>query len=181
MCVGSAVCNCQNGSMKQSKKRQKNTVKGKGKLPKGRITPMLEAAIRVMVYEGASVAEAAEKAGYQRKSLENALRKPHVKAYKTEVWRAFKDSEAEKSFIVTCELRDKAKSENVRLQAAKAIMDQDGRFSEKKQVNQIHSGNIKFTPGYILDFSRTDSEQLPEKQLADTAANNATEDKSTLH
>lgn len=117
-----------------------------------------------MATEGLSRREAAEKAGMTDHGLYNALCKPHVMKFKNDVLRAFRESEAERSFVRTVNLADVAKSENVKLEANKTIMSMDDRYLQKSQVNQVHSGNVSFTPGYVIDIS-DEGHQTPNQVL----------------
>ena len=122
---------------------------------KGRISPKLRDAITSMVTQGLSRKEAAEKAGLTDHALYCALCKPHVMQFKNGVLRAFRSGAAEKSFVNVVNLADDAKSENVKLEANKTILSMDDRFLMKTQVNQVHSGEVKVTPGYVIDLSDT--------------------------
>lgn len=158
--------------MKRSRKPHKNPDKNTLAKSKGRITPQLKAAIHALVHMGQTVKEAAVTAGYREESLRKALKKPHVQAYKSEVFRAMFDSEKERSFLKMVELRDKAKSERVRADMAKQIAAMDERFQAGSKVHKHVSGSIKHTPGYVIDLSG-DNDTVPPAEK-DQAENNPT-------
>lgn len=87
----------------------------------GRIRPALKEAIRLMVEEGCTLGDAAQKTSYQIHSLKCAFKKPHVAAYKTGVLRAFVEGEKDRSFQKMVYLRDHASSERVQADMAKTI------------------------------------------------------------
>ncbi len=130
---------------------------------KVRISSAVRTAIHEMIHNARTRSQAAEIAGIKDDTLYRALCKPEVMGYKNEVLRAFRESLAEKSLVRTDLLADTAIKETVRLQANKVLLDQDLRFAPKAQVNHTHSGEIKFTPGYVIDL--TDSDQLNSNEL----------------
>lgn len=126
---------------------------------KGRISKQLKQAIALMIYHALTRKEAAETVGMTDHGLYNALTKAHVKGYKNDVFRAFRNSTSERAFIRTNELAERAKSESVRLRANETLMGMDDNFIQKTQVNQHVTGEITHTPGYIIDLSEPDQEQ----------------------
>jgi len=96
---------------------------------KGRIRPALADAIRLIVTEGMSQADAAKSVGYQATSLQIALKKPHVKAYVTAVKRAWLDSRTSKAWVNIADLADNAGSEDVRLKANKVFLEASGELT----------------------------------------------------
>ena len=140
---------------------------------KGRISGNLKYAIGLMIFEGLKRAEAATSVGMTDHGLYSALTRPHVKRYKNKVLRAFMEAEAERSFVRTARIAEGASSEHVKLEANKTIMSMDDRFIQKTQVNQVHSGEVRVTPGYVIDLSEEehmtsnhviDAEIVEEKQ-----------------
>lgn len=119
---------------------------------KCRISPKLRTAITAMICEGLTRLEAAELAGITEHTLYCALRKPHVIRFKNDVLRALRESLAERSLVRVETLADAAKSENVKLEANKTLMQLDDRFTPAAKVNHVHSGSVTFTPGYIIDL-----------------------------
>lgn len=108
-----------------------------------------------MITEGLTRSEAAEKHGLTDGALYQALRKEHVIRFKTDVLRAYRESEAERSLVKVVELRGTAKSENVQLESAKTLLSLDDRFTPATKVKHEHSGSVTFTPGYVIDLSDT--------------------------
>lgn len=124
-----------------------------------RITPRMRDVIHDIVYEAMSLPEVAKKHGYNERSLRQLLRQPHLTKLKNEVWRERWSSEAEKSADTLCKLRDSAKSENVRLEAAKTIASSDDRFQTGSKLTL--GGNIGVQAvGYVIDL-RDDSPAVP--------------------
>jgi hypothetical protein len=115
-----------------------------------RITRATGRAIELMVYEGFSIADAAQAAELKVESLRAALRKPHVAAHKTSLTRAMIDGEAERSVGVLVKLRDSALSEHVRLEAAKHLAALGG-FRPPSDDRPLV--NVAITPGYVIDLS----------------------------
>lgn len=99
---------------------------------KGRISPALRTALHFIVHDGLTVAEAAKRTGYATESLSKALIKPHVKAAKDAVKRAFLASETDKAWLTVTGLAQSASSEDVRLKAAKVLLDAAGELSSGK-------------------------------------------------
>lgn len=95
---------------------------------KGRIRPALSVAIKAIVHEGLTITDAAKRAGLQRESLSKALIKPHVVAYRSAVKRAWLDNETGKAWVRVAQLCNEATSEDVRLKAAKLILEAAGEL-----------------------------------------------------
>ncbi len=96
---------------------------------KGRISPALRSAIQLIVSDGLTVAEAAGRTGYTTHSLTQALKKPHVRACRDGVKRAWIESRTEKAWLTVADLADNAASEDVRLKAAKTFLDAAGELT----------------------------------------------------
>ena len=114
---------------------------------KGRISPALRTAIQLIVLEGLTIAQAAERTGYRPQSLEKALMKPHVKAEKANVMRAWRESKTERAWLTVADLASGACSEDVRLKAAKVFIDADEAARQAmperaQQVVQIIAQNV---------------------------------------
>lgn len=92
---------------------------------KGRVSPALRTAITLIVHEGLTVADAAKRTGYQTESLAKALIKPHVKAFRHDVKRAWLASKTERAWLTVADLAERGNSEDVRLKAAKVFIDAD--------------------------------------------------------
>lgn len=106
---------------------------------KGRISPELRTAITLIVHEGLTVADAAKRTGYQTESLSKALIKPHVKAFRADVKRAWLNSKTERAWLTVADLAERGNSEDVRLKAAKVFIDADeaARASMPDQARQL--------------------------------------------
>jgi transposase-like protein len=90
--------------------------------------PVAEA-IQLIVTQGVTIADAARAVGMQPRSLQVALRKPHVSAHRDHVKRAWLESKAQKAWVTVAELADSAASEDTRLKAARTILDAMGELS----------------------------------------------------
>jgi hypothetical protein len=96
---------------------------------KGRISPALRTALTLIVHEGLTVNEAAKRTGYQGESLAKALLKPHVRAFKADVKRAWLASRTEKAWLTVAELADNSASDDIRLKASKLFLDAAGELT----------------------------------------------------
>ncbi len=101
-------------------------------IAKGRIRPALATAIRLIIEDGLSQADAAKRVEMRQESLSVALRKPHVKAFRDAVKRAWLASETDKAWLTVTGLATGAASEDVRLKAAKVLLDAAGELSGGK-------------------------------------------------
>jgi len=95
---------------------------------KGRISPELRTAITLIVHEGLTVADAAKRTGYQTESLSKALIKPHVKAFRASVKRAWLDSKTERAWLNMARLADSACSEDVQYKSNKTFLEAAGEL-----------------------------------------------------
>ena len=95
---------------------------------KGRIRPALDTAIRLIVEEGRTQADAAKAVGMNQVSLSLALRKPHVIALRAAVKRAWLDSKTDKAWVTLANLADNAASEDVRYKSAKLFLEAAGEL-----------------------------------------------------
>lgn len=95
---------------------------------KGRIRPALATAIRLIVEEGHTQADAAQAVGMNPVSLSLALKKPHVKALRDGVKRAWLDNKTGKAWLTVAALAENAASEDVRLKAAKLFLEAAGEL-----------------------------------------------------
>lgn len=114
-----------------------------------------KAAIEAMVFEGKHRKEAAADAGMVDESLRQMLLKPHVLLYLNQCMEVLRTSERPRSLLKVVQLRDKAGSERVQLDAAKYI---DGMDRGAHQVgatvvnNTLINNTVNVTPGYVLDL-----------------------------
>ena len=97
-------------------------------IAKGRIRPALLTAIRLIVEEGMTQADAARAVGYKAESLTSALRKPHVKAVVAGVKRAWLDSRTSRAWVNVARLADDAVSEDVKLKANRIFLEAAGEL-----------------------------------------------------
>jgi len=100
---------------------------------KGRISPALRTAVTLIVHDGLTVNEAAKRTGYQWESLAKALLKPHVRAFKADVKRAWLASRTEKAWLTVAELADNSASDDIRLKASKLFLDAAGELTPADQ------------------------------------------------
>lgn len=103
------------------------------RVTKGRVRPALHTAIRLIVEDGLSQAEAAKRVGMKGPSLTIALHKPHVKAVMADVKRAWLDSQTSKAWLQVAKLAENAVSEDVRLKASRTFLDAAGELTPADQ------------------------------------------------
>ncbi len=99
------------------------------KARKAQIRGPVAEAIQLIVTQGVTIADAARAVGMQPRSLQVALRKPHVSAHRDHVKRAWLESKAQKAWVTVAELADNAVSEDTRLKAARTILDAMGELT----------------------------------------------------
>lgn len=114
---------------------------------KGRVSPALRTAITLIVHEGLTVADAAKRTGYATESLAKALMKPHVKAFRADVKRAWLASKTERAWLTVADLAEQGNSEDVRLKAAKVFIEADAAAraampEQARQLVQIVTQNV---------------------------------------
>lgn len=117
---------------------------------KGRISPALRTAITLIVSEGLTVADAALRTGYKAHSLTQALKKPHVRAFRASVKRAWLASQTEQAWLTVSKLATGANSEDVRLKAARVFIEADEAAratmpADVRQLVQIVTQNVTMT------------------------------------
>ena len=117
---------------------------------KGRVSPALRTAITLIVHEGLTVADAAKRTGYATESLSKALIKPHVKAFRSSVKRAWLASKTERAWLTVADLAESGNSEDVRLKAAKVFIDADEAAratmpAEARQLVQVYINQLNQT------------------------------------
>ena len=98
-------------------------------LRKGRIRPALMTAIRLIVEQGLSQVDAAQRVGMKQESLSKALHKPHVKVALAGVKRAWLESQTSKAWLTVANLAESAVSEDVRLKASRTFLDAAGELT----------------------------------------------------
>lgn len=114
---------------------------------KGRVSPALRTAVKLIVEEGLTVADAAARTGYKTPSLAIALMKPHVKAFRADVKRAWLASKTERAWLTVADLAERGNSEDVRLKAAKVFIEADAAAraampEQARQLVQIVTQNV---------------------------------------
>ena len=102
--------------------------KGGETIHKGRMRPALASAIRLIVEEGLSQCDAAQRVGLRQESLSKALHKPHVRAFKEGVKRAWLASRTEKAWHTMAQLADSSSSDDVRHKSAKVFLEAAGEL-----------------------------------------------------
>lgn len=95
------------------------------------VRPALREAIRLIVTEGLSIADAARRVGMTPHSLQVALKKPHVKAYMLHVRDAWLESRTSKAWLNIARLADNAASEDVQLKANRTFLEAAGELGAK--------------------------------------------------
>lgn len=126
---------------------------------KGRISPAVRTAVTLVVLEGLSIRDAAQRVKLRPESLEKALRKPHVKALKSDVMRAWRESKTERAWLTVADLAESGSSEDVRLKAARFMIEQDEAAraampAQARQVVQIITNTVQM------------GAQLPDGQMS---------------
>lgn len=143
---------------------------------KGRIRPALRTAIALIVEEGLSQDAAAKRVGMKAPSLTVALRKPHVRAYKSDVMRAWLASKTERAWLTVANLAESGASEDVQLKAARFLIEQDEAKRQAmperaRQVVQIVTQNVNLGGQLIPNQSSGVLEAVPYQALDDDASN----------
>lgn len=114
------------------------------------VRPPVMAAIHLIVEEGISINDAAQRVGYNPISLGVALKKPHVLAAKAAVKRAWLASETDKAWLTVTSLAQSAGSEDVRLKASKVLLEASGELgsqdAERKGPASLVQINIAHQP-----------------------------------
>lgn len=107
---------------------------------KTRITAKVREAIRLMVEHSLNRPKAAEQAGLKDNSLYVALRRPEVCAFRSELMRVLRESEASRTISRVATLADTAQSEHVRLGANEFLAGIEGIAPVARSENvHIHA------------------------------------------
>ena len=143
---------------------------------KGRVSPALRTAITLIVHEGLTVADAAKRTGYATESLSKALMKPHVKAFRLSVKRAWLASQTERAWLTVSDLALQANSEDVRLKAAKVFIEADEAAratmpADVRQLVQIVTQNVTMTGNLTASQMPGVIEALPYQPLQPDPSN----------
>ncbi len=143
---------------------------------KGRIRPALDTAIRLIEEQGFTIADAAKSVGYRTHSLVQALHKPHVRAHRADVKRAWRESETAAAWHVMAKLARGACSEDVQHKSAKFIIDKAEEAAARtpeasRQLVQIIAQTVQLgtqlTDGQLSGVI----EAQPWQAIADDASN----------
>ncbi len=143
---------------------------------KGRISPALRTAITLIVSEGLTVADAALRTGYKPHSLTQALKKPHVRAFRSSVKRAWLTSQTDQAWLTVSDLATRANSEDVRLKAAKVFIEADAAArnampEQARQLVQIVTQNVNLTGNLTASQMPGVIEALPWSPVAGDTSN----------
>lgn len=143
---------------------------------KGRVSPALRTAIKLIVEEGLTVADAATRTGYKPASLAIALMKPHVKAFRADVKRAWLNSKTERAWLTVADLAEHGNSEDVRLKAAKVFIEADEAAraampEQARQLVQIVTQNVNLNAQLPHGQMRGVIEAKPYQPLGHDASN----------
>jgi hypothetical protein len=141
--------------MEQTDENTPQLVDRAGKaLAKGRIAPALRSAIKLIVEEGYTIADAAKAVGYQTHSLTQALHKPHVRALRASVAAAWRASETEAAWHIVSGLAKGSPSDDVRLKAARTVLEAAGELRPKADEPGLSRTLINI----VLSGGRVDAE-----------------------
>lgn len=119
-----------------------------------RVTGRLKTAIELMVWDGHHRDVAAEQAGLARKSLYNAFRKHHVKAFYRSELEVLRTSERARNIHTLTEVRDQKTNHMARVNAVKAleqISDEPGANADALRI-----------PGVVINIVQIQHEQGKE-------------------
>jgi hypothetical protein len=119
-------------------------------VPRGRIRPALDTAIRLIEEQGYTIADAAKAVDYRTHSLVQALHKPHVRAHRADVKRAWRESETSRAWVTMAKLAQGAGSEDVQFKSAKFLIEMseaaENRMPEQaRQLVQIVAQSVNLT------------------------------------
>lgn len=143
---------------------------------RGRISPALRTAIKLIVEEGLPVADAAIRTAYKVESLHKALCKPHVRAFRSSVKRAWLASKTERAYVTVANLAEGACSEDVRLKAARVLIDMDQAAlntmpAEARQLVQIVTQSVNIAGHLPASQMSGVIESPPFRVLSDRTSN----------
>ncbi len=133
-----------------------------------RLRQALRDAITDIVVNGLTTAEAAEKHGYTLHSLQQALKKPHVRSFRQALSEAHLSGVGEEAVAVMVGLMHKAKSESVRLEAAKHVAALAG-IKPKEEVTHHHNHEIR--AGWVIQLPPLESDGMKTIDAASETSN----------
>lgn len=93
-------------------------------------------AVTLMVTEGLSQTDAAQRVGMARESLSRALKRGDVIALKASIRRAWLSSQSEKARITIADLAVNAQSEDVRHKAARSLLELAGELGPGRTADR---------------------------------------------
>jgi hypothetical protein len=107
-----------------------------------RIAPRLHQALELIVNEGLSLKDAAERVGYTQNALAIALRKPHVIARKRDILQCFMQSGADLCRNSLLEIVKTSKSDGARIEAIKTFLTLTGDLGGDKATTNNLNGDV---------------------------------------
>lgn len=108
------------------------------KPPRARqIRPRVRVALVAIVEKGLKIGDAAETAGMRGESLRLALKRPHIQEELTRIKQAWLSNETGKAWLTVADLANGAASEDVRLKAARTILEAAGELGGKDKGEQM--------------------------------------------
>jgi len=131
------------------------------------LSPRVRKAIQLIVFAGTRRDEAAAAVGMQDASLLIAFSMPKVRQFHAQCYEVLRTGLRAEGLHTIADLNRAAKSENVKLQAAK-YLESEGQ-SDKQQVN-VNVG-VAVAPGYMIDIG-SDTDEL--RRIAQQSGSTAT-------
>ena len=107
-----------------------------------RIAPRLNQALELIVNEGLSLKQAADRVGYTQNALAIALRKPHVIARKADITHVFMQSGRDLCKKTLLELVRTSKSDGARIEAIKTFLTLTGDLGGDKATTNNLNGDV---------------------------------------
>lgn len=164
------------------------TDKDGAEIRKGRVSPALRTAIVLLVEEGLTIPEAAQRIGYKGESLAKALAKPHVRALRADVKAAWMTNQTSRAWLTVAGLASGAQSEDVRLKACRTILEaagelgraeDDARGAARTLINIIQSAEVtaptESRPGVIeIRAARAEVREIVDDAFEQASAHRAT-------
>jgi hypothetical protein len=136
----------------------RQAVAAKDRSGKLTVSGKLKVALDLMLYEAASRADSAERAGLKDHSLRAAMRKPHVAAYYRQGLEVLRMSERPKNIFALAKIRDKSENGMAVVAAAKALE----QLSEEEAQRRPASGSITM-PGLTIQIINAPAPALPSR------------------
>lgn len=121
------------------------------------LSKRVKASIELMIFEGLSRKDAARKSGLADNSLYVALRNPEVLRYFNAQMDVLRTGARPQAFHQIATLSESAKSEKVKLDAAK-YLESEGKAGSGPVINL----GINIAPGYLIDLHAYDQGELTQ-------------------